>query len=323
MQCGDNPPLTEFQYDPAAEAQRWHASFDALDNFKIETIAGNPGRLVCVDPTGYDLPVLNGTALRAEVHDGDQAVNQDNGDLIGGGWRAEVLGPVESESDQIFRYTWHTMFNGDYPQLPHGWHPAKEPENLHRYHMRQIWQVFFQWHQGQHDLGSSPPVGFIIEKDSLYFNLEKLSADDPLTSVRRGAWELGPIRRGEWHSFQLDIRWHLTNGLVRLKYNGTQVCFKRQTPGWPPGADAFPLEDTEELAGIPTMFPAKDEIEDANKQLVKNPFPPSVYLKAGHYRPMVQTRRPKLDVTPVELEETALGPYIVYHDELDRCVLKA
>ncbi|MGH3807664.1 MAG: heparin lyase I family protein [Pseudonocardiaceae bacterium] len=149
----------------------------------IQVPAGTTDRLQIVPaPLGK-----SAHALRAEVRDGDVAVNSKR-DPIAGGWRAEVVGPTETQSSTTVRYTWSTLLDPTYPANPKG--SDGKP----------IWQVITQWHQGDADKGASPPIAFIIVGEEIRLHLNKPDG----TEV--GQYRVADLARGTWHDFQVDVR---------------------------------------------------------------------------------------------------------------------
>jgi hypothetical protein len=192
---------------PAAAAtqcyqQSWAAPGESLSEWNsIQVRAGTTDRFMIVPAPLGNSP----HAMRAEVRDGDVAVNPYNGQPIAGGWRAEGVGPViESQSSQTVRYTWSTMLDSAYPANPIG--SDGKP----------IWQVITQWHQGDNDQGASPPVAFIIEGEQILLHLTRPDGTDA------GKHPVASLARGSWHHFQMDIRWALS-GSVTVWHNGAQV----------------------------------------------------------------------------------------------------
>jgi hypothetical protein len=219
-------------YQPA-----WAAPGESLSEWNsIQVKAGTTDRLMIVPAPLGKSP----HAVRAEVRDGDVAVNPYNGQPIAGGWRAEGVGPVESQSDQTVRYTWSTMLDPAYPVNPVG--SDGKP----------IWQVITQWHQGDNDQGASPPVAFIIVGEQIRLHLNRPDG----TEV--GQYPVAPLDRGTWHDFQMDIRWALTGGSIKIWHNGILV---------------------QDLPSVQTLFPQR-----------QNPsLPGTAYLKMGLYRKAVTT----------------------------------
>lgn len=319
--------------DPTKEP--WYAPCDDLSKFdNLQYKAESPDRLRCVASDELPKP-LAGSALRAEVRDGDQGANMGKpNSLVASGWRAEVIGRRRQQSDEVIRYTWHTLFPDEYPKHPRTSEgevgkPARGGNHP--------WQVFFQWHQGDPDMphsagdvGNTPPLAFIVENDQMVLDLEEpnyageLDPDtgDPNDSIPKGKWVIGPLERGRWHSFRLEVRWHLTDGLLRAWHDEKPICFRSQTPPESTGPEKFPEQDTEELTGIGTLFPAR-KVKKPDNSVVPGPNQPEVYLKAGLYRQAVPAwvADPKSpDAANPKPKES--GPFVVYHDEIRQCVLK-
>lgn len=187
---------------PTCYQQSWTAPGESLSEWNsIQVPAGTTDRLMIVPAPLGNSP----HALRAEVRDGDVAVNSFNGRPIAGGWRAEGVGrEVETESSRTVRYTWSTMLDAAYPVNPVGSDG------------RPIWQVITQWHQGDNDQGGSPPIAFIIEGEQILLHLTRPDGTDA------GKHVVAPLARGTWHHFQMDIRWALS-GSVTVWHNGSEV----------------------------------------------------------------------------------------------------
>jgi hypothetical protein len=211
--------------------------------------------------------------MRVEVRDGDVAwnphANGGAGGPIAGGWRAEVVGPEEVASSTWLRYQWWTLFDASYPVNPVVTAPGGEQG-------KPIWQVVTQWHQGDNDTGSSPPVALIVVKDSVALHLNRHDGSEV------GVWPIAPLARGTWHRFRLDVRWHLTDGMIRMWHNGVRVQFPRGG------------QSTTVLTGLETLFPAQPGSSHA----------PTTYLKMGLYRKAAPDNAP--------------APFIVYHDDATR-----
>ncbi|HEX8346036.1 MAG TPA: polysaccharide lyase [Actinoplanes sp.] len=182
--------------------QQWAAPGESLSEWNsIQVPAGTNDRLTIVPaPQGN-----SAHALRAEVRDGDVAVNPYNGQQIAGGWRAEGVGPViESPSSGTVRYTWSTMLDTAYPSNPIGSDGKR------------IWQVITQWHQGDNDQGGPPPIAFVIEGEQILLHLTRPDGTDA------GKYFVAPLARNTWHHFRMDVRWAL-NGSVTVWHNGSQM----------------------------------------------------------------------------------------------------
>src|SRR5215211_4877350 len=87
-------------------------------------------------------PPKNGNAMRVEVRDGDFAwnpyANGGQGAIIPGGWRAEAVGPSESQMDRPVSYGWSTLLDTSYAKDPRI-DDTMDPNNG-----KPIFQVIFQ-----------------------------------------------------------------------------------------------------------------------------------------------------------------------------------
>jgi hypothetical protein len=226
-------------------------------------------------------PAEDGNAMRVEVLQGDvawnPAANGGQGAEIAGGWRAKAVGPEEHQADESVRYEWSTMFDPNYAQNPVGTdgHP--------------IWQVVFQFHQGDNDQGGSPPVAFIIFNDKVYLDVQTVQNG---ASVQMGQWPIADLNRGTWHDFAAEIKWHPTDGTIKVWYDGQPVNFD-PVPSDATGGN-FPQQTTDTLTGLPTLFPPQQN----------SPDPSSVYMKAGLYRKAINSK-------PAQT-------FVLYHDEIKR-----
>lgn len=256
---------------------------DHADRLKIE----NPPVLLSPDA---------GRALRAEVRDGDQAWNPDANDgqgaLIEGGWRAEAQGETETQRETPVRYDWATLLPEGYPVDPQGPDSPGDPP----------WQVIFQWHQSDTDRGGPPPVGFTVKWGNICLDLNTWDPDNEKASIHIGTWVVGPAKTGVWHRFRAEIIWHLDKGSVKVWHNDEVVTFGDPLTAGPAVGEVSADRPPDALTGLPTLFPAKP-LEQGEAPLPA----PSVYLKVGLYREAVSTNPP--------------GPYVLYHDEIHRCVL--
>lgn len=231
---GPFPPLPPIKL----MARTWFAPCDSLSEWRSRQVpAGTSDRLQIVpDPAGAQ----NNKVLRVEVRDNDVAVNG-AGNPIPGGWRAEVVGPDEDGSGRWARYGWSTMLTSDYPVNPVGADG------------KAIWQVITQWHQGDSDVGGSPPLAFIIVNDEIRLHVHRSDPNNPNNSLEVGQYFVTGLGRATWHKFEMDVRWAVADGWVRVRHNGVQKV---------------------DLKGIQTLFPPR---AGATR-------PPSVYLKMGLYR---------------------------------------
>lgn len=231
-------------------------------------------------------PAKDGNAMRVEVRPGDMAWNPYANKEIPGGWRAEAVGPTEFQDVRPWRYLWSTRLDPTYVNDPRINDP-NDPNNG-----KPIWQVVFQWHQGETDRGSSPPIEFIIVGNTIMLSVNRHNPADELASVQVGQWPVANLDRGAWHDFQAEIRWHQTDGYIKVWHDGAPVTFSPQVqPGNQP---PYPSQPTTTLTGLGTLFPAK----------TGSALSPSTYLKVGLYRKAVATNPP--------------GPFILYHDEISR-----
>ena len=252
----------------------WYAPCDSLAEFRrLQVVA--PDRLqIVVAPGGQ-----GGSALRAEVRNGDQPPN------VGGGWRAEVVGPIEQNSITLTKFRWRTFFDAAYPRNP----VAADP-SLPAGPAKPIWQVFFQWHQADDpdpDYGSSPPVAFIIEpgpdqQGALYVHLHRSDLNDPSSSVETAKLPVATLQPATWHEFEAEIMWNINKGSIRVFHNGQEVVPRTAAQ------TIFPKRTNPNLAG-------------------------SSYLKAGLYRkPWPATDGGQAVGAPPNVG------FIVYHDEIER-----
>jgi hypothetical protein len=217
--------------------QTWSAPGNDISEWRsLQMPADPPARVRIASP-----PVpKNGTALRAEVRDGDVAVNS-AGAPIAGGWRAEAVGPQEAASQQPVRYEWSTLLDTSYPVNPMG--ADGKP----------IWQVITQWHQGDADVGGSPPIALILVGDEIRLHLHKSDPANPNASVEVGQYPVAALSRGTWHDFQLEVRWALSGGYVKIWHNGQAKA---------------------DVQNIQTLFPTRANAAEAG----------TAYLKMGLYR---------------------------------------
>ncbi|WP_448612459.1 heparin lyase I family protein [Geodermatophilus sp. URMC 60] len=252
-------------------------------------------------------PAKRGNAMRVEVLHGDIAWNPDTRTPISGGWRAEASQPaqgpyLEFQGDTPIRYEWSTMLDPGYPTDPRVHYP--DPNHpKHADHRRRIWQVIFQWHQSGDDVGGSPSIGFIIWDGYIRLTVHRHDPNDETTSIHVGRWPIAPMARGTWHDFAAEIKWHLTDGSIKVWHNGSPVIFNPQTPD-SPGEPDYPTAPTDTLTNLGTLYPHKKRPPNAPPPL----NPPLMYLKVGLYR--------RADTT-----EPA-GPFRLYHDEIARYTLR-
>jgi hypothetical protein len=276
------------QQPPFWWTRTWYAPCNDLSPgvewSSIQVRKGTVNRLISVAVQ----PPKNGNAMRAEVLDGDVAwnpkANGGKGAEIPSGWRAEAVGPTEYSSDSDVRYDWSTMLDPNYvndPRIAAGNDAGKR-----------TWQVITQWHQGDHDQGASPPIAFTIVGDNIRLHLDKHDPADQDNSIEVGQWPVATLDRGTWHDFRAEIRWHLTDGSIKVWHNGQRQTFQPQPQ--PGGEPPYPRKATDTLTGLETLFPPKTGSAEA----------PSAYLKAGLYR------RGDATIPP--------GPYVLFHDEFSR-----
>lgn len=222
-------------------AQSWQQTWSAPGNNvsewrSLQIPADPPARVRITSPP----TPKSGTALRAEVRDGDVAVNS-AGMPIPGGWRAEAVGPEEAASEQPVRYEWSTLLDTSYPANPIGSDG------------RPIWQVITQWHQGDADVGGSPPIALIIVGDEIRLHLHRSDPADPNNSVEVGQYPVATLARGTWHDFRLEVRWALTGGSAKIWHNGLVAA---------------------DVQNIQTLFPSRANAAVAG----------TTYMKMGLYR---------------------------------------
>jgi hypothetical protein len=150
---------------------------------------------------------------------------------------------------------------------------------------KRTWQVITQWHHGKYEQGVIPPIAFTIVGDNIFLHLSK-------HNIEVGQWPIATLDRGTWHDFRAEIRWHLTDGSIKVWHNGQRQTFQPQPQ--PGGQPPYPPNATDTLTHLETLFPPTPGSTVA----------PSAYLKAGLYRRGDATKPP--------------GPYIIYHDEFSR-----
>jgi hypothetical protein len=183
--------------------QTWSAPGNSLSEWRsLQMPADPPARLSIVAPPR----TKNGTALRAEVRDGDVALNP-HGAPIRGGWRAEAIGPQETASTQPVRYEWSTLLDAAYPMNPTGTDG------------KSIWQVITQWHQGDADVGGPPPIALVLVRNEIRLHLHQSDPTNPDGSVEIGQYPVATLDCGNWHDFRLEIRWALSGGYVKVWHN--------------------------------------------------------------------------------------------------------
>lgn len=237
-------------------------------------------------------PAKLGNAMRVEVRNGDFAwnpyANNGQGAQIGGGWRAEAVGPTEHETATAVIYNWSTMLTPTYVNDPRI-DDATDPNNG-----KPTWQVIFQWHQGDSDQGGAPPIAFIIIGNNILLDLHRPDPANESNSLHVGQWPVATLDRGTWHDFAASIRWHTTDGSIKVWHNGQPVIFNPQVPAEFPNQAPYPAQATDTLTGLGTLFPPKANSTSAA----------SAYMKVGLYRKAVNTN-------PV-------GPFVLYHDEVER-----
>jgi hypothetical protein len=203
----------------AVTAPDWQATWTAPGNslsewyVRQQPAPPTPARLTIATPPAAG----NGTALRAELRDGDVAVNA-AGRPIAGGWRAEVVARPDFASPTPVTYEWSTLLDRSYPTVPAG-----------------VWQVITQWHQGDGDTGGSPPIAFIIVDDRIKLQLHRTDAAGQ--SVEIATYDVAPLDRGTWHRFRMEVRWSLSDGYVKVWHDGQQKVNRAGIPTlFPPRA---------------------------------------------------------------------------------------
>ncbi len=229
-------------------------------------------------------PAKSGNVMQVKVLDHDVGWDSDANEEVPSGWRAEARSPWdEIEGDSPVRYEWSTMLDPSYVVDPV------------KYDGQPPFQVITQWHQADQDRGLSPPIAWIIVGDNILVDLYRHDPEEVEKSIPVGRWPVAKeLDRGAWHTFAAEIRWHPTEGSIRVWHNGTPVTFEPQTPPDLPDGVPYPERPTKELTSLETLFPPRP---GALK-------PPSVYMKVGLYRDDVPT--------------TPSGPYLLYHDEISR-----
>jgi hypothetical protein len=157
--------------------QTWSAPGNAISEWQcVQVPAGTSDRLrIATPPTPK-----NGTAFRAEVRDGDVALNCGH-TATTSGWRAEAIGPMEVASQLPVLYEWSTLLDSSYPVNPIG--ADGKP----------IWQVITQWHQGDADVGGSPPIALILVGDEIRLHLHRSDPADPNSSIEVGQWRVASL----------------------------------------------------------------------------------------------------------------------------------
>jgi hypothetical protein len=113
------------------------------------------------------------------------------------------------------------------------------------------WQVIFQWHQGDNDQGGSPPVALIIVGDHIYLDVETVQGS---ASVQVGQWPLAALDCGTRHDFAAEIKWHPTDGTIKVWHNGRPITFDPVPSQATPGA-SLPSQATDTVTGLTTLFP--------------------------------------------------------------------
>jgi hypothetical protein len=190
----------------------WSAPGQAISEWEhIQVVKNTTDRLQSLPaPTGG-----TGNAFKFTVLDQDQLPVGDKCQTIGGGWRAEGVGPHEQPSNKVIRYEWNTRFENGFPESPVDASPQKNP----------VWVIFTQWHQKDPAnsqtpaIGSSPPIEFIIEKGMLKLHLNSASSQ-PGPSIEFAKADLAPVSPGTWHHWRADIQWSPTDGSVKVWHDG-------------------------------------------------------------------------------------------------------
>ena len=276
---GENPQ-EQNDWDSGTPPAIWHAPCEDVTTFKKEflwfqVVEGSNDRIRSEVPPQH-LPTHAGPAMRVEVMHGDYAWNPWSMKEIPGGWRAEARAWTEHESDKVISYRWSTMLSPEYPQNPQVADPNAPPERQGK----PIWQVITQWHQGDNDPGTFPPVAFIIEGDKIKLDLNRLK-EGTSESEEAGEWPVCDLDPGEWHHFRADIRWHRSEGTVQVWHNEAPVEFDVNG------------EKVQQLTGRSTVYALENQSST-----------PEVYMKIGLYREAWMTESP--------------GAFILYHDEVYR-----
>lgn len=265
--------------------EEWQTNCDDLSKFlNLHVKPETDNRLICEIPPP-PLPAKNGPALRATVEDGDVALTL-QGTSTGSGWRAEAVGPIENQGGPPVHYRWSTLLPQGYPVDPQ---PASGTGG-------RPWQVIFQWHQGHTDIGGSPPVEIIIEQGKILLSTNRPNPANSGQSLPFCRWYLCDAATEIWHDFELEISWRLEGGSIKAWYGGAPVTFQPQTSDYFPDLGPHPVSAGDTISGLMTMFDPQDPQGT-----------PTVYMKVGLYRKPVATIPP--------------GPYVLYHDEIQRCVL--
>jgi uncharacterized protein (TIGR03382 family) len=126
-------------------------------------------------------PALGGRyVLKTTVRQGDDPIDAS-------GNRNELVYVGDPAGGQERFYRWRTMWPEDYPAADD-------------------WQLFTQWH---HDgTSGSPPVEFYVFGDEI-----RLRVNGEIL------WRT-PLVRGQWHQFDLHVKWAESEGFVELAFDG-------------------------------------------------------------------------------------------------------
>lgn len=231
--------------NPGGWTVTWSAPGQAITEWEhVQVVKNTNDRLKSVPaPTGG-----TGNAFMFTVLNQDQFAVGDKCQTIGGGWRAEGIGPHEQPSNKIIRYEWNTRFENGFPV-----NPVDASGNS-------VWVLFTQWHQKDPTgtnpaIGSSPPIEFIIEKGMLKLRLNRASQPGPSTEF--ATVDLTPVNPGTWHHWAAEIQWSPTDGSVKVWHDG-MIKYDSTNPKVP----------------VQTIFPDPDSPGQ----------PGDSYLKVGLYR---------------------------------------
>jgi hypothetical protein len=215
----------------------------------------------------------SGNVMRVEVR---------RGDVTHDGWRAEALGPRELSRFWSVRYSWWTFFPIGYPAEiklvygPNAGNPA--------------FQVFTQWHHS--GSSGSPPLAFVVQPPKAGGGSDfRIRVGVVASSTgQRHYVGIADLNRGQWHHFDIEVRWNPTDGWLKVRHNGQQTMFT------PAESDGLLQESTDRLTSLATLYPGQHN-----------------YLKMGLYRPVDQENS-KNYANPGEAHS------ILYHDDVRRMI---